>query len=98
VTQPPNPQVRPSHDILKRYKGKGGHHRVVPAADRFLAELGCYLHEERPSASATDRVFTALKGPRRGMPLPAEGLDEIMDGARRCRRPRRPRRRPAPGA
>ena len=24
-----------------------------------------------------------LKGPRRGMPLSAEGLDEILDGARR---------------
>ena len=63
-------------------EGKGGHHRVVPAADRFFAELGCYLHEERPPAAATDRVFTALKGPRRGMPLSAEGLDEILDGAR----------------
>jgi integrase/recombinase XerD len=52
-------------------EGKGGHHRVVPAADRFFAELGCYLHEERPPAAATDRVFTALKGPRRGQPQSA---------------------------
>jgi site-specific recombinase XerD len=28
-------------------------------------------------------VFTVLQGPRRGMPLSAEGLDEILDGARR---------------
>jgi integrase len=28
-------------------------------------------------------VFVVLKGPRRGMPLSAEGLDEILDGARR---------------
>jgi site-specific recombinase XerD len=63
-------------------EGKGGHHRVVPAADRFFAELGCCLHEERPPAAATDRVFTALKGPRRGQPQSAEGLDEILDGAR----------------
>jgi integrase len=28
-------------------------------------------------------VFTVLKGPRRGMPLSADGLDEILDGARR---------------
>ena len=61
---------------------KGGHHRVVPAADRFFAELACYLHEERPPAAATDRVFTALKGPRRGQPQSTEGLDEILDGAR----------------
>jgi site-specific recombinase XerD len=63
-------------------EGKGGHHRVVPAADRFFAELGNYLHGERPAAAATDRVFTVLKGPRRGLPLSAEGLDEILDGAR----------------
>jgi len=28
-------------------------------------------------------VFVALKGPRRGRPLSADGLDEIMLGARR---------------
>jgi site-specific recombinase XerD len=64
-------------------EGKGGHHRVVPAANRFFDELGVYLHGERPAAAATDRVFVVLKGPRRGMPLSAEGLDEILDGARR---------------
>ena len=64
-------------------EGKGGHHRIVPAADRFFDALGSYLHHERPATAATDRVFTVLKGPRRGMPLSAEGLDEIMSGARR---------------
>jgi site-specific recombinase XerD len=64
-------------------EGKGGHHRVVPAANRFFEELGAYLHGERPQAADTDRVFVVLKGPRRGMPLSAEGLDEILDGARR---------------
>jgi integrase/recombinase XerD len=63
-------------------EGKGGHHRVVPAAGRFFDELGEYLHEERPATAATDRVFVVLKGPRRGLPLSAEGLDEILDGAR----------------
>jgi integrase len=64
-------------------EGKGGHHRVVPAANRFFEELGAYLHGERPATAATDRVFVVLKGPRRGMPLSAEGLDEILEGARR---------------
>jgi site-specific recombinase XerD len=63
-------------------EGKGGHHRVVPAANRFDA-LGAYLHDERPGAARTDRVFVVLKGPRRGLPLSAEGLDEILAGARR---------------
>jgi integrase/recombinase XerD len=64
-------------------EGKGGHHRVVPAANRFFEELGAYLHGERPAMAATDRVLVVLKGPRRGMPLSAEGLDEILGGARR---------------
>ena len=64
-------------------EGKGGHHRVVPAADRFFGELGAYLHAERPAVTLTDQVFVVLKGPRRGLPLSAEGLDEILDGARR---------------
>jgi len=36
-----------------------------------------------PAGAATDRVFVVLKGPRRGLPLSAEGLDEILAGARR---------------
>ena len=64
-------------------EGKGGHHRVVPAANRFFDALGDYLHDERPRRRGTDRVFVVLKGPRRGLPLSAEGLDEILDGARR---------------
>jgi integrase/recombinase XerD len=63
-------------------EGKGGHHRVIPVADRFLRAAGDYLHDERPQAAATDRLFVVLKGPRRGLPLSAEGLDEILSGAR----------------
>ena len=63
-------------------EGKGGHHRVVPAANRFFDALGAYLHDERPPDARTDRVFVVLKGPRRGQRLSAEGLDEILAGAR----------------
>ena len=63
-------------------EGKGGHHRVVPAANRFFDALGGYLHEERPTTASTDRVFVVLKGQRPGLPLSAEGLDEILNGAR----------------
>jgi site-specific recombinase XerD len=63
-------------------EGKGGHHRVVPVANRFFDALGDYLHDERPSNAETDRVFVAFKGRRRGHPLSAEGLDEILAGAR----------------
>jgi site-specific recombinase XerD len=63
-------------------EGKGGHHRVVPIADRFFDALGDYLHDERPTGLDTERVFVVLKGPRRGQPLSTEGLDEVLAGAR----------------
>jgi integrase/recombinase XerD len=44
-------------------EGKGGHHRVVPAANRFFDTLGAYLHDERPADAVTDRVFVVLKAP-----------------------------------
>ena len=62
-------------------EGKGGRQRMVPVSARFFASLGDYLNQERPLAS-TDRVFVVLKGPRRGEPLSAAGLNEILDGAR----------------
>jgi len=62
--------------------GKGGHQRVTPISARFFEALAAYLIEERPE-TATDRVFVVLKGPRRGEPLSAAGLDEILSGARR---------------
>src|SRR5215831_3866419 len=64
-------------------EGRGGHHRVAPAANRFFDVPGACLRGERPAAAPAGRVFVVLKGPRRGMPLWAEGLDEILDGARR---------------
>jgi site-specific recombinase XerD len=63
-------------------EGKGGHQRLIPVSPRFFAEVSAYLDAERPAAAATDRVFVVLKGPRRGQPLSADGLDEILDGAR----------------
>jgi site-specific recombinase XerD len=62
-------------------EGKGGRQRMVPVSPRFFASLGDYLDQERPRGSS-DRVFVVLKGPRRGEPLSAAGLDEILDGAR----------------
>jgi len=62
-------------------EGKGGRQRMVPVSARFFGSLGGYLDQERPQTS-TDRVFVVLKGPRRGEPLSAAGLDEILDGAR----------------
>ncbi len=63
-------------------EGKGGHQRLIPVSPRFFAEVSAYLDAERPAGAGTDRVFVVLKGPRRGQPLSADGLDEILDGAR----------------
>lgn len=63
--------------------GKGARQRIVPVSTRFFATVAEYFEIERPRTSATDRVFVVLKGQRRGQPLSAPGLDEIVDGARR---------------
>jgi site-specific recombinase XerD len=63
--------------------GKGGHQRLVPVSARFFAEVAAYLDTERPTDAGTDHVFVVLKGPRRGQPLSAKGLDEVLSGARR---------------
>ena len=64
-------------------EGKGGHQRLIPVSGTFFTAVAAYLDTERPPGLRTERVFVALKGPRRGMPLSAAGLDEILDGARR---------------
>jgi integrase/recombinase XerD len=63
-------------------EGKGGHQRQIPVSGRFFASLAAYLDRERPADARTDRVFVVLKGPRRGRPLSAAGLDQILDSAR----------------
>jgi hypothetical protein len=75
--------VQPGEKRLFIAEGKGGHQRIVPVSPRFFATLAAYLDTERSAAPSTDRVFVVLKGPRRGQPLSAAGLDEIVAGARR---------------
>jgi site-specific recombinase XerD len=75
--------VRVTDRSLFIAEGKGGHQRIVPVANPFFVALGDYLRDERPPQTSTDRAFVVLKGPRRGQPLSAEGVDEIISGARR---------------
>ncbi len=63
-------------------EGKGGHQRFVPVSARFFTAVAAYFEAERPAGAPTDRVFVVLKGPNRGKPLSAKGLDEILTGAR----------------
>jgi site-specific recombinase XerD len=63
-------------------EGKGGHQRLVPLSPSFFGAVAAYMDSERPPGVVTDRVFVVLKGPRRGEPLSADGLDEVISGAR----------------
>jgi integrase/recombinase XerD len=64
-------------------EGKGGRQRLIPVSGRFFAVVAAYLDAERPPGAGTDRVFVVLKGPRRGQPLTATGMDVVLAGARR---------------
>jgi site-specific recombinase XerD len=62
--------------------GKGGHQRLVPIVPGFFVLLAAYLAAERPADAVEDHVFVVLKGPNRGRPLTAAGLDQVLAGAR----------------
>jgi integrase/recombinase XerD len=61
-------------------EGKGGRQRLIPVSGRFFTAVAAYLDTERPPGS--ERVFVVLKGPRRGQPLSARGIEEILSAAR----------------
>jgi integrase/recombinase XerD len=63
-------------------EGKGGHQRLIPVSGRFFGSLASYLDTERAADAGANRVFVVLKGPRRGQPLSAAGLDQILESAR----------------
>jgi integrase len=58
--------------------GKGGHQRVVAVSETALKALLQYLNGERPPSSSP-RLFLVLKGPRKGQPLSARGLDMVIE-------------------
>lgn len=74
--------IRPGERRLFIAEGKGGHQRIVPVSTRFFTTLAAYLESERPRGTAAERVFVVLKGKRRGQPLTAAGLEQIVSGAR----------------
>ena len=70
--------LRPGEGRVFVADGKGGHQRLVPISRRFFRSVAAYMSSERPENAGTDRVFVVLKGPRRGLPLSEDGLDEII--------------------
>jgi integrase/recombinase XerD len=77
------PDLRPGERRVFVADGKGGRQRIVPISARFFSAVAAYYDTERPRTSSTETVFVVLKGPRRGQPLSAAGLDEIIEGARK---------------
>ena len=75
-------EIRVGERNLFVAEGKGGHQRVVPISNSFFAAVGDYLDKERPATATTDRVFVTLKGPHRGEPMTADGVDKILQAAR----------------
>jgi site-specific recombinase XerD len=73
--------LSPGEHRLFIAEGKGGHQRTVPVSKRFFTSLTEYLSNERPE-TPVEHVFVVLKGPHRGLPLSAYGLDEIVESAR----------------
>jgi len=63
-------------------EGKRGNQRTVPVSARFFTAVGDYLLHERPLDACTERLFVVLKGPRRGRPWSASGLDDVIGSAR----------------
>lgn len=74
--------IQPGDQQVFVREGKGGHQRIVPVDPVFFTHLRNYLSAERPETCVDDHVFVVLKGPHRGRPLTAAGLDEVLAGAR----------------
>jgi integrase len=76
-------EPRPNHKINKPvYTDTLTSSRLVPISNRFLEHVTAYLETERPADAGTEQLFVVLKRPRRGQPLTAAGLDEVLEGAR----------------
>jgi site-specific recombinase XerD len=75
--------LRPGERRVFVAEGKGGHQRLVPVGGTFFTALAAYFDHERGAAAGVDHVFVVLKGPSRGRPLSAAGVDEVLTGARR---------------
>lgn len=66
-----------------RIHGKGDRERVLPLPQVVARSIADYLHWERPTDSASSRLFVVLQGPRRGAPMTLAGLRSLFRHRRR---------------
>ena len=69
-------------DVGRIHERKGGDQRLLPVSTRFFRSLARYLELERRAVADPTAVFVELKELRRGQPLSADGLDQIVRDAR----------------
>ncbi len=74
--------LQPTNKRVFIADGKGGHQRLIPMSAQFFQSVSKYLSVERPADSASDGLFVALKGERRGGPLSIDGLEQIVRAAK----------------
>jgi integrase/recombinase XerC len=70
-------------DEQLRIRGKGNRERVLPLPKVVARSIADYVRWERPTASASPRLFVILQGPRRGKPMTLAGLRSLFRHRRR---------------
>jgi len=70
-------------DAQLRIRGKGNRERVLPLPHVVARAIADYVRWERPTGSASARLFVILQGPRRGRPMTAAGLRSLFRHRRR---------------
>ena len=66
-----------------RIRGKGNRERVLPLPQVVARSIADYVRWERPTGSASSRLFVLLQGPRRGSPMTLAGLRSLFRHRRR---------------
>jgi integrase/recombinase XerD len=70
-------------DEQLRIRGKGDRERVLPLPKVVARSIADYVRWERPTGSASPRLFVILQGPRRGKPMTLTGLRSLFRHRRR---------------
>jgi site-specific recombinase XerD len=66
-----------------RVRGKGNRERVLPLPHVVARAIADYVRWERPTGSASARLFVVLQGPQRGRPMTPAGLRSLFRHRRR---------------